>query len=60
MFRVFHTGGDGWTGQYVRIFFDDNSYLTCKPNPTIYIQGAGSWNSNIELDDDQWADVPCF
>lgn len=58
--RVYHTGADGWNGDYVRIFFDDNTYKTCFANPQIYIQIAYVWRNSIQLDNDQWTDMPCY
>jgi hypothetical protein len=60
--RVQHTNADSWEGSYVRVFLDDGTFITCYPNPTVYIEGTGAayWKSSILLVDRQYADVPCY
>ena len=60
LLRVGHTGTDGWDGSFVRVYFDDNSYWTCQPNPSVWINGANYWKNSILLDDNDWTDIPCF
>ena len=56
---VSHSGSDGWTGSYFRIYFDDNSYKTCSGtggSTDFYVYGAGAdkWMNTMSLDDDQY------
>ena len=40
--RVTHAGDDGWGVKYVRVYFDDSSYITCGDGETVYVNGDQS------------------
>ena len=58
--RVEHTSIDPWTGDYIRISFDDNTFQTCKPNPDIYIYNRDVWTTSMTLNGSEFTYLPCF